>query len=311
MWLLSLFAVVFCAYFLASMTAQLVSVKLEGDLLIPQFQKVAEESLSENATADDPEAYQAVVERNIFDSKYSGASTPVGPTETTEPTEEDVATDGKAVPTSLSIKLLSTFSVGAGVDTRSSCVISGGSAKSDDVYTVGDKKQFAPDTKIVRILYDRVEFLNKKRLEYALLEDFAKAAPPSRVAKGNAKEPAPPKEKEAEETKVEQSSEGQFVVDRAEIDAAIANIDKLYTEVRAVPHFKDGSPDGLKLMSVKSGSLFSKLGLKRGDILKKINGNELDIKKGLDLFNQLKSETQIALEVERKGAVQTMQYEIR
>ncbi len=81
--------------------------------------------------------------------------------------------------------------------------------------------------------------------------------------------------------------------------------------MRAVPHFKDGNPNGLKLLSVRAGSLFSKLGLQRGDILQKINGMDLDIKKGLEIFNQLKSENNIVMVIERKGAPQTLEYEIK
>lgn len=306
MWLINLGFVVVCAYFVASMTAQLVAMKLEGDMLVPQFQKIVPLDEPQKSLETDVELYKVVVERNIFNSQDTGQVASGGETVPT-PEDDVLPSDGKAVLTTLGIKLISTFSVGAGVDQRSTCVVSGSTAKEADVYTVGDTKQFAPDTKIVRILYDRVEFFNKKRLEYVLLQDFAKmSSVPSRFDTTNKLPPS-----SEEPAKISEAAAGQFIVDRAEIDAAIANIDKLYTEVRAVPHFKDGAPNGLKLISVKSGSLFSKLGLKRGDILKKINGNELDIKKGLELFNQLKTETQISLEVERKNEIQTMQYEIR
>ncbi len=308
MWLVSLVAVIFCAYFLASMTAGLVSLKLQGEdvsLLIspPTTEKGEEGAL---APAEDPEALKPVIERNVFNSKAILS--------TGEPEEEEETTEvltGEAVPTSLSIKLLSTFSVGGGMDQRSTCVISGGQAK-EDVYTVNDTKQFAPETKVLKILYDRVEFSNKGRLEYVLLEDFAKrTASHDRGKSKEEKTRKNEKEEPAEEVKIEETGEGKFVIDRAEIEAAMANMDKLYTQVRAVPHFKEGNPDGLKLLSVRSGSIFSKLGLKRGDILKKINGNELDIKKGLELFNQLKTESTFVIEVERKGTVFNMEYEIK
>lgn len=256
------------------------------------------------------EDYDRIVERNIFDSQHIQDTTTAEADETES--EEPVDLSGEAVATSLSVKLVSTFSVGDGTDPRSSCVISKGGRGDEDVYTVGDEKQFAPDTKVVRILYDRVEFVNKGRLEYVELEDFAKGVtmnvPPKEEATG---EQTPSAEEGEEETKIEKTGSGTFVIDRAEIDEALANLDKLYTEIRAVPHFKEGRPNGLKLLSVRSGSIFSKLGLRRGDILQKINGLDLDIKRGLEIFNQLKSESRITIDLERRGSTQTMDYEIR
>lgn len=307
MWLISLMAVILCSYFAAKMVSNFLALHFEGGIS-GGLQKAVTLTLEEQLIEKQPiEAYSAIVERNIFDSRD------VLPEPGTEAAaEEEVITTGEAQATSLPIKLISTFSVGAGTDKRSSCIISAGGDKkggAQDVYTVEDEKQFAPETKIVKILYNRVEFINKKRLEYVDLEDFTKGLNINQPPK--AEKASVVQKEEGEKENIEQSSEGQFVIDRAEIDSAIANLDKLYTQIRAVPHFKDGKPAGLKLLSIKSGSVFSKLGLQRGDILMKINDTDLDIKKGLEIFNQLKTENNIKIDVERKGASQTLNYEIR
>lgn len=307
MWLISLVAVVICAYFLASMVTDLIKLKFEGSFS-PAVSKgnAPSQVRVDGQSKIDTEKYQVINSRNIFDSKAVPGVTPEPVV--SDSVEEEVPVGGVAVLTTLGIKLISTFAVGDGTDKRSSCVISGGGGKQDDVYTVSDTKQFAPDTKITKILFDRVEFINKKRLEYAMIEDFAKGVNlnvPPRA------DDTPPTEEPKLDVKVEKNDEGKYTIDRAEIDSAIANLDKLYTQVRAVPHFKDGNPNGLKLLSVRSGSLFSKLGLQRGDILQKINGMDLDIKKGLEIFNQLKSENNIIMVIERKGAPQTLEYEIK
>lgn len=309
MWAISLAAVVFCSYFLARMSANFVALQFDaaGSPSAPASREETVALLPDvEKEAVGPDRFKPVVERNIFDSTATGVVEP----EAVATGETEVDLTGEAVPTSLGVKLVSTFSVGEGADNRSSCIIDGGGGKGkQDVYTINDTKQFAPETKIVKILYNRVEFVNKGRLEYVELEDFTKVAslnvPPSPLG------PTVVSKGEKEETKIEQSGEGKFVIDRAEIDAAIANLDKLYTQIRAVPHFKEGKPDGLKLLSVKKDSVFAKLGLKRGDILQRINGMELDIKKGLEIFNQLKTETNIAIDVERGGAKQSLEYEIR
>ena len=53
------------------------------------------------------------------------------------------------------------------------------------------------------------------------------------------------------------------------------------------------------------------LGMKRGDVLKKINGLELDVKKGFEIFNQLKDQSTITLDLIRQGQPTTLEYEIR
>ena len=310
MWLISLFAVILCSYFLAKMTANLIAMKFEGKWVtggvVPP-----EAPGSEAPIALSPEETLPIVERNIFNSAAVGATARTeGEEEETTGPEEEVP-EGEAVATSLKIKLTSTFSVGQGADERSTCIIDSGSGKEpQDVYTVNDEKQFAPETKIVKILYNRVEFVHKGRLEYVELEDFASGVainvPPAETTPTT-----PTEEKGGEAPGVEKTSETSFVIDRAEIDEALENLDKLYTQIRAVPHFKEGKPNGLKLLSVRSGSIFSKLGLKRGDILQKINGMDLDIRRGLEMFNQLKSESKIVMEVERRGNPQTLEYEIR
>ncbi len=92
---------------------------------------------------------------------------------------------------------------------------------------------------------------------------------------------------------------------------ALSNIDKLYTEIRAVPSFQGGKMSGMKILSVKRGSVFDKLGLRRGDVLQKINGMELDVRKGFQIFNQLKDSKAITLDLIRQGQPRTFEYEIR
>ncbi len=67
----------------------------------------------------------------------------------------------------------------------------------------------------------------------------------------------------------------------------------------------------MKVLAVKPGSIFGKLGIKRGDILERINGLELDIKRGMELFGQLKDQKDLRIDLVRRGQNKTMEYEIR
>ena len=86
---------------------------------------------------------------------------------------------------------------------------------------------------------------------------------------------------------------------------------KLYTEIRIVPNAVGNQIQGMKILSVKQGSLFDKLGLQRGDILERINGMEVDIKSGFKIFNELKDVKSLTVDLTRQGQKQSFEYEIR
>ncbi len=108
------------------------------------------------------------------------------------------------------------------------------------------------------------------------------------------------------------SDSDDYVVDEAELDKGLENLPLLLTQARAVPYFKDGRSIGLRLFAIKTGSLYEKVGLRNGDILKTINGNNLgDISQALKLFEQLKQERSINLVLERDKQDREFKYTIR
>ncbi len=299
LWAVHIFGIMLCAYFLA----KTVSVFLAGQLSVERQLVLS----SQVATAAAPvktiasfDSYKIIIDRNIFDSKDTApASTESLPTETPN-------LDGPAVRTTLSVKLLSTFSVGMGADRRSTATIQSANGGTVEVYTVADEKQFAPGVQITKILPDRIEFINGGRLEYLEIEKLS----PEGVSTGSPfsklENPSLPKP-----GGVAKQGENKFVVDQAEIDNALNNLDKLFTEVRAVPNFVGGKPAGLKLLALTPGTLLSKLGLQRGDVLEQINGVNVDIQKGLEIFNQLRGEKRVVINLVRNGQKQTLDYDIR
>lgn len=316
MWVLSLAAVVAIAYFLARMAALLIAGYFPDVIIPPKAPKAALSEIGERERKDID--IDALIKRNFFDSQESVFERTATTNEkvverSTQEPQEEAPKNLDAVATTLDIKLVSTIAVGDGRDKLSSCVIQSG--RANDVYSVGSKS-FAPQTKITRIMPKKVEFLNKGVLEYVALEDYAKGMKPNaRPDKGNlvasrrVKTPEP--EEEAEPKGDIQREGNNFTIPRAEVDKALANLSKIYTDIRAVPYFKNGKADGFKLINVKGGSLFEKLGLRRGDILRSINGTTLDIQTGLQTFNTLKNEASFTLEVERRGLDQTFSYQIQ
>lgn len=103
-----------------------------------------------------------------------------------------------------------------------------------------------------------------------------------------------------------------IVVEESELDSALANLPMLLTQARAVPYFKDGKSVGLRLFAIRRGSLFEKIGLQNGDILKEINGNSLsDITQAVKLFEKLKEQRDISVSLERQREEHSYRYLIR
>jgi general secretion pathway protein C len=108
------------------------------------------------------------------------------------------------------------------------------------------------------------------------------------------------------------AGESVITVDRSDVDESLTNINTLLSEVRIRPHFKEGKPDGLAVSRIKDGSLFSKLGLQEGDVVQAVNDNAIrspdDV---LALYKKLRAGSEVAIQVNRNGQSQTINYTFR
>lgn len=307
-WGLHFVTIALCSYLVAQAFSTYLAARLESlsatvePVISPAEQQEAEQE------APELESYSIIAERNIFNSSASGqtsvATGEIGP--------DQMGELGPAVKTSLDIKLLGALVVADGTDRRSSATVSGGKAKGADVYYVNDEKGFADNVRLTKVMKDRIEFLNGSRLEYAELEDFTKKKSIFASAEevhGIGKTPTETGEATPEGGV---ASEGdKIIIEQSAIDDALANLDRFYNEVRIVPNFKSGKVAGMKVLSIKPGSIVGKLGIRRGDVLEKINGQELDIKRGMELFNELKNQKNFTIELVRGGQNKTLEYEIK
>jgi general secretion pathway protein C len=111
---------------------------------------------------------------------------------------------------------------------------------------------------------------------------------------------------------IRQVQPNRWVLDKQEVTAALSNLSQLLTKARVIPNFTDGKPDGFKIFSIAPDSLYAKIGLQNGDVLQQINGVEVkDPENFMRVFQQLKDETQIALDFVRNSRRESYTYEIR
>jgi len=82
--------------------------------------------------------------------------------------------------------------------------------------------------------------------------------------------------------------------------------------INAIANMENGKLNGFKVTFVKPGSDFSKLGLKRGDIIMAINGEALDnFKVPLRYFNNADSLSAATLTIKRGNEIKELEYEVR
>jgi len=89
------------------------------------------------------------------------------------------------------------------------------------------------------------------------------------------------------------------------------DMDKIWKDVSLAPYIKDGKADGFKVNFVKKGSDIEKLGLRRGDILKAVNAEPLNLGSAMNFFNNINNLDNLTLTVERNGKSEDLEYEIQ
>ena len=103
-----------------------------------------------------------------------------------------------------------------------------------------------------------------------------------------------------------------FDVPRDELARVLSNLNTLATKARVLPAFRNGQSIGFKLFSIRPDSLYTRIGLRNGDVIRRINGLDLNSpEKALEAYTRMKDSTRIDLEVERGGHLLRHTYHIR
>ncbi|MCF6178620.1 MAG: PDZ domain-containing protein, partial [Geopsychrobacter sp.] len=83
-------------------------------------------------------------------------------------------------------------------------------------------------------------------------------------------------------------------------------------QAQAVPYLEGNRTTGFQIRMIQPGSLIEQIGLRKGDILREVNGIKLNSpEKALQVFGQLRQAKQISIGLERRGKAMTFAYEIR
>jgi general secretion pathway protein C len=181
------------------------------------------------------------------------------------------------------------------------CQLTNADTNETLVYAIGDKFMGA---RLYAVERDRVLLDNDGRNEYI---DNSAAAPPNL---GFAAMPQAV-QGTAQSNDVRQLSENQYVLAKTTVNGALSDLSQLATQARIVPSFKNGVANGFKLFSIVPDSLYSKIGIQNGDVIRRINGYEMNSPdKALEIYQKLRDANRIEVEIERRGETIRKSYSI-
>jgi general secretion pathway protein C len=111
---------------------------------------------------------------------------------------------------------------------------------------------------------------------------------------------------------VRKLSDGKFAVDQKEVLASTENMSQILTQARALPYMEQGKTVGFKISEIVPGSIYEKIGLQNGDVIQRVNAQDVDDPgKFFQLYQGLRNERNISIDLIRSGQRQTLNYEIR
>jgi general secretion pathway protein C len=111
---------------------------------------------------------------------------------------------------------------------------------------------------------------------------------------------------------VKKLSDSKYMVDQREMLASTENMGQILTQARALPYMEQGKTVGFKISEIVPGSIYEKIGLQNGDVIQKVNSQEVDDPaKFFQLYQGLRNERNIAIDLIRGGVRQTLNYDIR
>lgn len=280
------------AYFLADAANLLIARNLEASIRPDDRPPIS--VAGRDPAGVDRSAYQRILQGDLFHPTERGQEIP----------QPEFLTSAPATPLELPLILVGTVE---GLGTMSFAILEDRGTREQQVYRVNEVvKDGAILAKVER--NQVVLQLGAREQTLVIYSDGTQdVSPPGPGAASRTTDPAA-----ASAAGIRQVQPNRWVLDKQEVTAALGNLSQLLTKARVIPNFTDGKPDGFKIFSIAPDSLYAKIGLQNGDVLQQINGVEVkDPENFMRVFQQLKDETQIALDFVRNNRRESYSYEIR
>jgi general secretion pathway protein C len=291
-WVLHVALLTTGAYFIADAVNLLIARQLEASIRPDEAPPLAAPISTSNPAGVDRTAYQRILQGDLFHPAQRGQAI----------IQPEFSASAPVTPLDLPLVLIGTVE-GLGID--SFAILEDRATREQQVFRLQEPvKDGAILAKVER--NQVVLQLGSREQVLTIYSDGTEdVAPPSGT-------PPRPVDPSGSSSGIRQVQPNRWVLDKQEVTAALGNLSQLLTKARVIPNFTDGKPDGFKIFSIAPDSLYAKIGLQNGDVLQQINGVEVkDPENFMRVFQQLKDETQIALDFVRNNRRESYSYEIR
>lgn len=186
----------------------------------------------------------------------------------------------------------------------STCVIEDLGAQRQDLYKIGDEVR--DDARVERIEWQRVILSRDGEQEILELspEYRLPASPGSRTADSAlARLPA---------GHLHAAGENQYVVDRVEFEQVLqVAMAQFPQQVHAEPYVENDRTIGYRVSAIRPGGLFAQIGLQDGDVVRRINDADFANPHGGGGFPDIRTVSELQVEVLRGGASRVLRYRFR
>jgi general secretion pathway protein C len=296
-WVAYLVLVTLAAALAANMTTSYIGAKLAKPVVFePELANQTPQHRTRLTKAD----YTVITERNIFN-----ANPPSNAPKAVEVKPPPVAPQ-PIQETQLQLKLAGTV---VGVQSQYYAIIEDLTQRgSQALYQVGDTIQ---DARIAEILPKCVVFAKRGKFERLCF-------PQEELSSNGQSQETPtssllaPTDSESNDEDIVRVDNATWRVSRELMQEHFANPVMLSSQARVTPYIVQGERQGFRLSRLQPNSLLQKIGLQHGDVLQKVNGQEIsstgDV---LQAYQQLQQAGTVRLEILRRNRPTTLTYEIR
>ena len=314
-WLMNLVFISLGSYFSAGAANAVVARSIR---ILPSADDLAQSQglgkTGRNRNRKQKVSLETILERNLLGAKREDLVPVSTDADIDEVTAEGVEFDDSELkPCSLGAAVRATL-VAEGAPEWSMAVIYDNSSRETGVYTVnGASATISDDATLVAIRRGAIVVRRRDHFELCEAEGSAKAKGKLAHKSAASRMTTVKDDDKAEEgSGITRVSNNEFTIERSEVDNALSNINKIATQAHIVPSFKNGKSNGFKLFSIKPGSIYSKIGLRNGDVIQTINGYDMSSPdKALEVYQKIKDASSISVAIERRGRPMTMGYSIR
>ncbi|QDK45177.1 general secretion pathway protein GspC [Bdellovibrio sp. ZAP7] len=266
------------------------------DRMLPQSAPPAHPKAPPVTTSVNPGYYNNIASRNIF------ASNGIIPDQLVDKNKGVEEKEADPVPSQLPLNLIGTLVHSIPEKSIASIEIRG----KNQVISYSPGKEIENMANVVRIERQKVVFrnLNTNRLEFIEIKkegakvSFA-ASKPSTTTSGQ---------------EVKKTGDNTFAIKRSDLLKYTNDLSSILMQARAVPNREPGTGNinGFRILDMQPGSIYEQLGIQRMDVIKSVDGNPVDSPaKAMELYQTLKNNPKVVLQVERNGKTENMTYNIQ